>query len=86
MAAKTPDRAKRNERHAQKRQDAMGHLASKVAALGDDALLDEFEFAAYVGKSVQWARNRRVYGGSMPYIKIGAAVRYRLGDIKQSAA
>lgn len=78
----SPEREKRNERHTQKRQYAMNHLAEKVASFGDDALLNEYEYAAYVGKSVQWCRNRRIYGGSHPFIKIGAAVRYRMRDIK----
>lgn len=73
---------KRQERHTQKRAAAMVNLAAKVAALGDDALLDEYEYAAFVGKSVQWARNRRVYGNSAPFIKIGNSVRYRLGALK----
>jgi len=82
---KQADRVKRHETHTAKRTSAMSLLAAKVAALGDDALLDEYEYCAYVGKSVQWARNRRIYGGSLPFLKIGAAVRYRLGDIKAAA-
>ena len=78
---KNDGRAKRNEAHLIKRSTAMMSLAAKVAALGDDALLDEYELCAYLGKSVQWARNRRIYGGSLPFKKIGASVRYRLGDI-----
>lgn len=77
--------AKRHERHKNKQNRALEKLAEKVAALGDDALLDEYECAAFLGVSVQWLRNRRVYGGSLPYVKVGQAVRYRLGDLKQSA-
>lgn len=80
----------RNGRHAEKRGNAMANLTAKVAALGDDAMLDEYELCAYLGRSVQWARlhrtNNGVGGGSLlPYKKIGAAVRYRLGDIKAAA-
>ena len=74
----------RREVFCSKRANAMNSLSAKVAALGDDALLDEFEFAAFISKSVQWVRNRRVYGGSLPFKRIGAAVRYRLGDIKDA--
>ena len=81
MQTKKTDQAKRNERHAQKRAAALSNLAAKVAALGDDALLDEYEMAAFIDKSVQWLRNRRIYGKSLPFRKIGNYVRYRLGDI-----
>jgi hypothetical protein len=79
---KQADRVKRHETHAAKRTTAMSRLAAKVDALGDDAMLDEYELCAFLGKSVQWARNRRIYGGSLPFRKYGSAVRYRLGDIK----
>ena len=73
---------RRREIHQAKRETALANVAAKVAALGDDALFDEYEEATYIGKSVQWLRNCRVYGGGPPVRKIGAAVRYRLGDQK----
>ena len=82
---KTPERVKRTETHKRKIEHAMANLVAKVTALGDDAMLDEYELCAYLGRSVQWARNRRIYGGSLPFRKIGAAVRYRMGDIKTAA-
>jgi hypothetical protein len=75
--------ARRHEIHTTKKQNALAKLAAKVVALGDDALLDEYETAAYCDKSVQWLRNGRIYGGSLPYVKIGNSVRYRLADIKR---
>jgi len=81
---KTTDQAKRLERHYAKKEAAADRLHQKMQTLGDEALLDEYEFAAFTDKSVQWARNKRVYGGSIPFIKIGNAVRYRVADIKAS--
>lgn len=78
--------AHRKAQFTYKKQNAMANLAAKVAMLGDEALLDEFEFAAYVSKSVQWARLKRIRGGGFPYIKIGPSVRYRFGAIKEGAA
>lgn len=83
---KTYDRERRLTKQKNKQVNALANLAKKVAAVGDDALLDEFETAAFLGVSVQWLRNRRVYGGSLPYAKIGQAVRYRLGDLKESTS
>ena len=82
MQTTKSDQDKRNKRHTQKRATALSNLAAKVAALGDDALLDEYETAAYYDKSVQWLRNRRIYGGGPPVVRIGASVRYRLGALK----
>lgn len=76
-------RKKRAEVFAKKRDGAMANLVSKVNALGDDALLDEFETAAYLGRSVQWLRLRRITGATTPpVIKIGTGVRYRFGALK----
>lgn len=77
------ERQRRRATHLKKTSEALGRLSAKVAALGDEALLDEYELAAYLGKSVQWLRNRRINGATMPrVIKVGQAVRYRLGDNK----
>lgn len=81
----TYDKDRRHEIFAAKRANAMNNLTAKVSALGDDALLDEFETAAYLSKSVQWLRNKRIYGGSIPFVKIGNGVRYRFGSIKLAA-
>jgi hypothetical protein len=77
------EKKKRAEVFAKKRDGAMANLVSKVNALGDDALLDEFETAAYLGRSVQWLRLRRTTGATIPpVIKIGTGVRYRFGALK----
>lgn len=83
----TPDQkaahqSKRLDRHREKKQQAAENLKQKIEACGDDAMLDEYEAGAYLDLSVQSLRNWRIYEGELPYIKIGAAVRYRLGDIK----
>lgn len=83
IAYASGDRQRRRATHTRKQSEALGRLSAKVAALGDEALLDEYELAAYLGKSVQWLRNRRINGATMPrFVKIGQAVRYRLGDNK----
>lgn len=83
---KLKERQRRRTIFKSKRANAMASLAAKVAALGDDALLDEFEYAAFVGRSVQWARLKRINHGGHPTLKIGTAVRYRFGDIKTASA
>ncbi|MGD9687845.1 MAG: hypothetical protein AB7U43_12835 [Desulfobacter sp.] len=80
------EQAKRLERHRAKKETATDRLHQKFRSLGSDALLDEYEAAAYVGCSVQKLRMNRVRGGGLPFLKIGAAVRYRLGDIKAISA
>lgn len=79
---KTANQAKRLDRHRSKKSMAIEHLKQKVDACGDDALLDEYEAGAYLNISVQSLRNWRINCGPLPYFKIGASVRYRLGDIK----
>lgn len=79
---RTAEQQIRLERHHAKKSSATDQLRQKIEALGDDALLDEYEAAGYVGKSVQWMRNHRINGGGLPFIKVGSAVRYRFGNIK----
>lgn len=81
---RTPAQQVRLDRHYAKKAAAVERLRQKVEALGDEALLDEYEMAAYLDKSVQSLRNWRINGGLLPFIKIGAAVRYRVADIKAS--
>jgi hypothetical protein len=81
---RTPAQTKRINRHYAKKDSAAERLHHKLAAIGDDALLDEYETAAYLDNSVQTLRNWRMKGSGFPFIKIGAAVRYRVGDIKDS--
>lgn len=79
-------RERRRVLFKEKRAGALASLGAKVAAVGDDALLDEFEAAAFLGCSVQTLRHRRSNGGTNPpSIKIGLAVRYRFGSIKPQA-
>jgi hypothetical protein len=83
---KSYDSKRRRETFLEKQAGAFENLSKKISALGEEALLDEFEMAALIGKSVQWVRSQRINGetnaGTIPYLKIGAAVRYRLRDIK----
>lgn len=79
---RTSEQTKRLNRHYAKKETATVKMHQKISALGDDALLDEYELAAYFDKSVQWTRNMRVNGGGIPYIKIGNSVRYKFGSIK----
>lgn len=82
LEEKKADQTKRLVRHQAKKESAAERLHQKFQALGDAALLDEYEAAAYLSCSVQKLRLSRVNGGNLPFLKIGAAVRYRLGDIK----
>jgi predicted DNA-binding transcriptional regulator AlpA len=45
-------------------------------------LLTESEVAPLIGLSVHWLRRMRWAGGGIPFIKMGAAVRYRLDDVQ----
>jgi hypothetical protein len=81
---RSPEQIKRMAQHYAKKESALEKLRQKLATIGDDALLDEYEEAEYLGKSVQWLRNMRMNCGGPPFIKIGAAVRYRVGDTKAS--
>lgn len=44
-------------------------------------LLDTAETAARTGKSVSWLNHARQTGEGPEYLKIGAAVRYRIEDV-----
>lgn len=84
----TEYKPRREELYLEYKSAAHASLEAKVKALGDDALLTEFEAAAYLGKSVQWLRNRRIKGSRDTYpqaIKIGGGVRYRYGTLRQAA-
>ena len=83
-ADRTPAQANRLAWHYEKQDSAAERLQHKLAAIGDDALLDEYETAAYLDNSVQTLRNWRMKGSGLPFLKVGAAVRYRVGDIKNS--
>lgn len=79
---------RRAELYEKHRATAFESLQRKIAALGDDAMLNEFEAAAFLDKSVQWLRNRRINGNREtypPYSKIGGGVRYRFGSLKLAA-
>ena len=47
-----------------------------------NALLTEVEVATRQARSVRTLQNQRVLGGGIPFIKLGRAVRYRLGDVE----
>lgn len=44
-------------------------------------VINEYEAAKILGKSVQTLRNERYLRKGSPYIKIGRSVRYRVEDI-----
>lgn len=48
---------------------------------GIDLLLQERELAARWNVSVRTLQNRRVQGCSLPFLKLGRSVRYRLSDV-----
>jgi predicted DNA-binding transcriptional regulator AlpA len=55
--------------------------AISPAALHTDNFIDAHQLADWLGVSEGWLRVLRVKGGGPPYRKIGAAVRYRVGDV-----
>jgi len=44
-------------------------------------LMNQGEFAAYIGKSTAWAERARWAGDGPRYIKLGRHVRYRADDV-----
>lgn len=47
----------------------------------DFLFFTEAEFAAFVGKSVTWARRQRRLGRSPVYVRVGRTPKYRREDI-----
>lgn len=44
--------------------------------------LTEAETAVYLNMSRKWLQKERARGGGIPFLKFGAAVRYRFSDIE----
>jgi predicted DNA-binding transcriptional regulator AlpA len=59
------------------------YSASPIVTLNIIKLLTEQEVAALIRKSVHWLRRKRWEGGaeSIPYRKLGSAVRYAESDV-----
>jgi len=49
---------------------------------GNNRLLTEKEVAAFLNLSCSWLQHKRLSGGSIPYIKCGRAIRYRLDEVR----
>jgi hypothetical protein len=47
----------------------------------NECFLTEKQLAERHQRSVKTLRNARVYGGYVPFVKIGRSVRYRLSDV-----
>ena len=47
-----------------------------------ETLLNEYEYASITKRSVASVRRDRVRGIGCPYVKLGALVRYRPGDVR----
>lgn len=45
------------------------------------ALMDQRRAADYLGVSTKWLERDRWIGATIPYVKIGRAVRYRAADL-----
>lgn len=50
----------------------------------DDDLVDERVAAAMLDMSVAWLQRDRWAGASVPYVKLGRSVRYRVGDVRET--
>lgn len=55
---------------------------TSTSAIVADRLITEFELADRQRRSVKTIRNDRVRGNTIPFIKIGRLVRYRLTDVE----
>lgn len=49
----------------------------------DETLLTETELAAITKKSIRTLQGQRLRGDGIPYVKMGAHVRYRMTDIQR---
>jgi predicted DNA-binding transcriptional regulator AlpA len=47
-----------------------------------EKLLTQAEVASFIGMSESWLAWHRWYGDSIPFLKIGRSVRYRLSDVQ----
>lgn len=48
-----------------------------------ELLLTEQELSALTKKSVRTIQGQRIRGGGIPYVKLGAHVRYRMADVQR---
>jgi hypothetical protein len=56
----------------------------KIRRLGppnEEVFLDEHDLSRRHKRSIKTIRNARLRGGSVPFVKIGRLVRYRLSDV-----
>ena len=49
----------------------------------DETLLTETELATLTKKSVHTLRGQRMRGNGIPFLKLGANVRYRMADVQR---
>ncbi len=49
----------------------------------NEELLTENELAILTKKSVRTLQGQRFHGGGIPYVKLGAHVRYRMTDVQR---
>ena len=52
----------------------------------DDTLIDEKAASAMFGMSTAWFQRDRWSGATIPFIRIGRAIRYRVGDLRAEIA
>jgi hypothetical protein len=48
----------------------------------DNQLISEKPAAEIIGMSVAWLQRDRWAGATIPYVKFGRAIRYRVGDLR----
>jgi excisionase family DNA binding protein len=49
-------------------------------------LLTDREVARIIGRSRSTLQKARVYGGGIPFVRVGGAVRYRVEDVERFLA
>ena len=59
----------------------MTKYIQKFLDADNEALLETKIVAAFTGLSCSWFNNKAVYGGGIPYIKIGNKRRYKKCDV-----
>lgn len=62
-------------------KESISHIAKTSLLPPPDKLLSEKEVARIISMSTSFLQHDRQRGGGIPYVKIGARVRYRKSDI-----
>jgi hypothetical protein len=67
----------RRRRNLSPKPETQTHVEPKL-------LVDEHELAATIGMSVHWLRKDRLHNRTVPFVRIGAAIRYHPPTVQRA--